>query len=492
MIKLKNNKSDINKLLNDVCGHSLDNNQRKIVVNDCQNTLVIAGAGSGKTLTIIGKIRYLIEHNNINSNEILCISFTNESTSSLKNKLKNYYNYNIDVFTFHKLALNIIKKGDQKYFIADSDYLEFFIDEYFIVNKELYPFICKFFEIKENNFSDKILESFKKLVCTFIHLYKSNYSDFNLYKKIFKKCNKREIIFFKIVYQIHELYNEELLSAYKIDFDDMIHLATKLVFKVKISNYKYVIIDEYQDTSYIRYLLIKNILKKTNAKLLAVGDDFQSIYRFAGCNINIFLNFTKLFKKAKILRINNTYRNPMELINIAGKFIMKNKKQLRKKIYSNIHLNDPIKIVYYDNKKDAFKKLILEIYNVCKEEIMVLGRNNNDIYTVIDSDFILNGSEILYINNRDIHLKYYTIHKSKGLESSNVIIINMEDKILGFPSKLEDSKLFRFVLNKKQYPYEEERRLFYVALTRTKNRVYLLTPKNNPSIFINELKKQKI
>ena len=89
-------------------------------------------------------------------------------------------------------------------------------------------------------------------------------------------------------------------------------------------------------------------------------------------------------------------------------------------------------------------------------------------------------------------MKYYTVHKSKGLESDNVIIINMEDKLLGFPSQIEDDKILRFVLNKKDYyPYEEERRLFYVALTRTKNEVYLLIPVNKKSIFVDEIKKVK-
>ena len=83
---------------------------------------------------------------------------------------------------------------------------------------------------------------------------------------------------------------------------------------------------------------------------------------------------------------------------------------------------------------------------------------------------------------------YLTIHKSKGLEEENVIMINLEDKLLGFPSKIEDSKLLRFVSkNKEKYPYSEERRLFYVSLTRTKNKVYLLTPLKNESIFVKEL-----
>ena len=273
----------------------------------------------------------------------------------------------------------------------------------------------------------------------------------------------------------------------------MLHLANKLVLKNGIKKkYKYIIIDEYQDTSYVKFNLIKNILEKTNAHLLAVGDDFQSIYRFTGCNLDIFVNFKKYFKDSTIMKIENTYRNSLELINITSKFILKNKKQIKKNLQSSKHLDKPIKYIYYNNKKEIFKKLIIDIYNKTKKEIMILGRNNKDINSVINDDFILSNNDLIFLKNKDIKMKYYTVHKSKGLESDNVIIINMEDKLLGFPSQIEDDKILGFVLNKKDYyPYEEERRIFYVALTRTKNEVYLLIPVNKKSIFVDEIKKVK-
>ena len=271
----------------------------------------------------------------------------------------------------------------------------------------------------------------------------------------------------------------------------MLHMAADYVKKYGPPiPYDYIIIDEYQDTSYSRFLLIASMLDKTQAHLLAVGDDFQSIYRFTGCNLNIFLKFRKYFDNGTILKIQNTYRSPMELIQIAGQFIMKNKKQMRKKLKSNIHLANPIQIAYYNNKKEIFKKLILKVYSENQSEIMILGRNNRDIRTVIDSDFYLDKNDLIYIKNKHIHMKYYTVHRSKGLECDNVIIINMEDNVLGFPSQLEENKILKYVLHQNNYyPYEEERRLFYVALTRTKNRVYLLVPNMRQSIFVKELQR---
>ena len=133
--------------------------------------------------------------------------------------------------------------------------------------------------------------------------------------------------------------------------------------------YKYIIVDEYQDTSYIRYLLLKEIINKTNAKIICVGDDYQSIYRFNGCDLNMFLNFKKYFGYTRILKINNTYRNSQELINVAGSFIMKNKKQLYKKLKSNKNIEYPIKVKYSND----LKKLLDIVINKYKK-ILVLGR----------------------------------------------------------------------------------------------------------------------
>jgi len=268
----------------------------------------------------------------------------------------------------------------------------------------------------------------------------------------------------------------------------MLIKETKIVKKTGIKRkYRYVIIDEYQDTSYIRFKLIKKILKYTSSSLLVVGDDFQSIYRFTGCNLSLFIDFKQYFENSKIMKIQNTYRNSQELITIAGDFVMKNKKQIHKNLKSKKHIDYPIQIIYYTNIKQAFLKLILEI----NSPILVLGRNNHDINLIFDKKhFKIENDNVVYLENPDLKIRYLTMHKSKGLEEENVIIINLEDKLLGFPNKIVDSKMLRFVSSSfDKFPYSEERRLFYVALTRTKNYTFLLVPKNNESKFVSELKR---
>ena len=413
---------------------------------------------------MIGKIKYLIEYEKIKSNEILCITFTNAAARSLEDKINNYYNYGIKVYTFHKLSLNII---NNKVNIANDNLLNYIVDEYFyIIDKKFKIKVKKILGLIDYPYSyilkSKELYSFKRLIVTFINLFKTNNYNLDYFLKIKKD---KDII--RIIIDIYLLYEEELKSTNSLDFNDMIVEATNKVKDKYISNIKYIIIDEYQDTSYIRYLLIRKIINKTGAKIICVGDDYQSIYRFTGCNLNMFINFKKYFNHSKILKISNTYRNSQELINIAGKFIQKNKRQIYKKLKSNKHIEKPIKIMYGNN----LDKLI---NRVKEKRILILGRNNFDIdkYNYIKKDSI----------------KYMTIHKSKGLEEDAVIIINLKDDILGIPNKIKDNKILNYVNKYKcEYPYDEERRLFYVALTRTRGNIYLLVDKNNPSMFVKEL-----
>ena len=489
-------------------GYYLDKNQEEIVLDNTKHLLVVAGAGSGKTLTILGKIGYLLKEKNINPDEILCISFTRKASISLEEKIKKEFNISVPVYTFHKLSLEILK--DNNYKIASSDTLDNIIHLFFYETVLNYKYqiilILKYFNKSKNTNYYKFLEEnekeitiLEKLLSTFIHLFKCNNYDISDFKIFFKKIKytfsykkyKKEKIFLLLALNIYLLYRNYLKENNEIDFDDMIINAT---IKVKENGYykniKYLIIDEYQDTSFIRFNLVKEILNSTNSNLMVVGDDFQSIYRFTGCDIDLFINFKKYFKDSKIMKIENTYRNSKELISVAGSFVMKNKKQIRKNLKSNKTLNKPIKIIYYSDIKKEFKKLIEEIYSKTNKEILILGRNNNDINLILDKDFKLDNDNLIYLKNSNIKLTYLTTHKAKGLESNNVIIINLSNNYLGFPSKIKEDDILRLVTkSKEKYPYSEERRLFYVALTRTKNYVYLLVPRNNPSIFIKELEK---
>lgn len=414
----------------------------------------------------------------------------------MKDKLSKYYNIEINIYTFHKLSLTLLKEHNINYDIAPPILLEDTIEYFFtniIPNNKIYKKSLK--TILGKQYNNKQLLNLKRLIKTFISLFKSNNYQLDYFLTILKRIkytlnikqyyiNKNIIL---LIINIYLEYEEKLKENNCIDFDDMINKCTEIIkTSNNIPKWKYIIVDEYQDTSLTKFYLLEALINKTNANFLAVGDDFQSIYRFTGCDLHIFLNFTKYFKESKIYKIVNTYRNPQELINIAGNFIMKNKRQLRKQLISSKHIKNPIIIYKTNNYIKTLKDILLTIN---EPDIFVLGRNNNDINKYIDNTYHKKDNEYTYNN---ITFKYLTIHRSKGLEANNIILINLEDNLLGFPSKIKDEKILKYVNNtKNHYPYEEERRLFYVALTRTKNRVYIISPLKNESIFIKEISKNK-
>ena len=436
------------------------NEKQLEAVKSLENTLVVAGAGSGKTFTIVNKIKFLLDNNIYKENELLIISFTNESVKDLKRKI----DYNLDIMTFHKLAITLINNPDMK--ISNEYYLKFIINEYFNSYGK--------YNKKQNKLIKRILQemdidNLKKLIFTFINLYKSNYNDINYLLNLYQKSHFINKIYFKIILEIYHIYNQEIESSNLYDFNDMIKIATNNINNNIIkTNYKYIIIDEFQDTSLNRFKLIDAIMKQNNAKIFVVGDDYQSIYRFSGCNLDIFLNFNKLVSNLNIINLDYNYRNPKEIIDVANSFIMKNKNQIKKETICLKNINKPIKICFYKNKRTAIEKILKYI----DTKYLILGRNNTDkdLFNVQDKPFL-------------------TIHKSKGLEEDNIILINLTNNNNSLPSKIKNHKIINKLIKTDYYPYEEERRLFYVALTRTRNNIYLLVPKSNYSIFIKELMK---
>jgi len=294
-----------------------------------------------------------------------------------------------------------------------------------------------------------------------------------------------------------------------------LHYSNKYINEIPINsklNFDYIIIDEYQDISKDRYELAKKTADKNNSKVFAVGDDWQSIYAFSGSRIDYIYRFNDYFKSSKMFRITNTYRNSQELIDTSGDFIMKNKSQISKTLISNKHILNPIKFVMFDSTNDiasndeddverfkgyqeykCLENLILEIHEENpNHSILVVGRTNKIVNNCFKCKSFKDdlGTKISFVGYEDINLEGMTIHKSKGLTFDEVIIIGLNNK---FPSSAHYDywlvSLFKNPVLKEMIPFAEERRLFYVALTRTKNNVYLLVDKNsqNRSPFIDEI-----
>ena len=399
------------------------NEKQLEAVKSLENTLVVAGAGSGKTFTIVNKIKYLLDNNIYKENELLIISFTNESVNDLKRKI----DYDLDILTFHKLAITLINNPDMK--ISNEYYLKYIINEYFNSYGK--------YNKKQNKLIKRILQemdidNLKKLIFTFINLYKSNYNDINYLLNLYQKSHFINKIYFKIILEIYHIYNQEIESSNLYDFNDMIKIATNNINNNIIkTNYKYIIIDEFQDTSLNRFKLIDAIMKQNNAKIFVVGDDYQSIYRFSGCNLDIFLNFNKLVSNLNIINLDYNYRNPKEIIDVANSFIMKNKKQIKKETICLKNINKPIKICFYKNKRTAIEKILKYI----DTKYLILGRNNKDkdLFNVQDKPFL-------------------TIHKSKGLEEDKQRKFRQKYRVEKLtPEEIKTISTEEFIKAKKEY-----------------------------------------
>lgn len=374
-------------------------------------------------------------------------------------------------------------------------------------SKEIYNAILK-------NAEDKYFNKFIQLICIFISRFKTNNfpsSKFEEWK--ISLTDERTKLFVTICQQCYLAYMTALKNTNSIDFEDMINNATnvldKMINKGDKLPYDYILIDEYQDISLQRFDLCEKLSKCSDAKIIAVGDDWQSIFKFSGAKIELFTKFEEIMGYANILKITNTYRNSQQLIDIAGNFVMSNDEQIKKKLKSNKSLENPIVLMSFDDsyEKNEYnegprKRMMNTIEKSLdlivkekgeKQKVLLIGRYGFEGYLLdqYTNNFIYHNGTLKSKKYPYLQITYLTAHSSKGLGYDNVIIMNAKDAVLGFPSKIVDDSVMKLVIkDNEQYEFAEERRLFYVALTRTKNKVYIITPKYKPSKFVLELKEQ--
>ena len=368
---------------------------------------------------------------------------------------------------------------------------------------------------EENRYIRKLLN----LICRFISNFKVNgYSAEEFERMYHSTQNVRSRLFLDICHDCYLEYDRWLKENHVVDFEDMINESARLLREVKEMkqklDFKYVIVDEYQDISRQRFDLTKALAEVTDAKIIAVGDDWQSIYAFSGSDITLFTKFAEKMGYAKLLKIVKTYRNSQEVIDIAGNFIQKNKEQIEKRLLSPKNIIDPVIIYTYDstykgrngNRRSganyamayAVEKVLGELIEYKKKEgktpgtISLLGRYAFDGDRLEKSglfEYVNRGNKIKSVRYPALDITFMTVHSSKGLGYDDVIIINGKNETYGFPSKIEDDPVLAFVIKgDRSIEYAEERRLFYVAMTRTKNRVFCIAPEQNPSEFLLEIK----
>lgn len=455
---------------------------------------------------------YIEQNNNYNYIEHFGIDKVNktnnhytkeELTNYLKNmRLKEKYHCDekiedLFIITYSKVL------GKRNYLSVLKDSL---IKKGYVLSKKDNNLV---YERLKDTSEDRYINNFvNRIVIPFISYFKrSNYKldDFKNIKTDNDLLNKQ----IKVISDIYLNYESKLREKNLIDFEDMINISYKVMPYIKEKNlgvdYKYIIIDEYQDVSMQRFNLTKRIEELFKSKIIAFGDDYQTIFGFSGSRIDLMTEFRNYLSDAKQIPIPNVYRNSQELIDVATKFINKNSKQIKKKLISNKRLINPIELYIYNdsnyintniNKSIILSNILDKIYlSNNKSNVLLLERYNNDIDTILNNNLFIrkNHENIIYKKHEDMKIDYLTIHKSKGLEYDNCILINAIDDKYGFPSKIEDEEIIKLLKPKieENIFYPEERRLFYVAMTRTKNKLYILVPKSKTSSFIREIESDK-
>ena len=524
-------------------GYSLDRQQIESIENDSQNTLVVAGAGTGKTTTIIGKIKWILNRwirDRRNIPRILVISFTHATRIELEKRILAEILSNDEIFkiyhpgvflmveTFHSLALKIVKEtrqtmraGPDKIRLTKLGFGDFL--------KQTRPDI-----------SEDTAEIYERLYYL-TRNYHIEYQDLRQFTNIKypnfwqKKKRLENLDTIRRLEELSQKYKTTLSSAGEVDFVGLLEEAIhNTLGAINANNLKllqefcfdFVIIDEYQDISPLEYSLIKKLRQMHGFRLFCVGDDWQTIYQFAGSEIDLILDFKKYWGETKVFKIEQTYRFPEWLAKLSGDFVMKNRSQLVKNI-RGINCLDPDQIIEINgpSERTDLNALFFFFLSLPKNaRIFLIGRYNFDIKRILHCEFLefkINTSElkISMPKRPDLDIRFYSAHKSKGLQADYVFIINCRDATLGFPSQVEEKDLITITKetflwkehNKKlgglergsllirawnsltttrECEFAEERRLFYVAMTRARKKVFFLTVQNKESPFILELREE--
>jgi DNA helicase-4 len=296
--------------------------------------------------------------------------------------------------------------------------------------------------------------------------------------------SERTNLFLELFWPIYHEWNQRLQDANAIDFEDMLVQASIEIENGKyVSPYDMILVDEFQDSSAARARLVNALVQNRGKYVLAVGDDWQSINRFAGADVSLMTRFNGIFGEGPTLLLSRTFRCSQIIADVATKFVIKNPEQIKKTVVAEVKgVGHPVTLIRSNNPQagvlEALKQISKDVSarNRTKGSVFILGRYRFNRDWVPDED----------IKNLDISFK--TIHGSKGLEADYVVVVNFEAGQHGFPSEIEDDPVLNLAMTEPEtFDYAEERRLLYVALTRAKEQVFLVTRQNKDSMFAVEL-----
>ena len=322
---------------------NLNENQKEAIINPDGPCLIVAGAGSGKTKVLTSRVVHIIKEKKAWPNQILCVTFTNKAAREMQNRISSFLNEKISSLpwlgTFHSVSAKLLRRHAEavglnaRFTIIDQE------DQIRLIKN-----ICK----AENIDIKKISPQF---VLSFINQWKN--------KGLLPKdvLIKKSLPLEKSILNVYKFYQERLKILNSCDFGDLILHCVNIfennsdILELYLNNFKYILVDEYQDSNFIQSKWL-NLLAKKNNNICCVGDDDQSIYSWRGAEIKNFLDFNKIYKKTKIIKLEQNYRSTQNILSAASGLISKNNDRLGKKLWTDSLDGELVKLTCYKNGRD--------------------------------------------------------------------------------------------------------------------------------------------
>ncbi|NVK40528.1 MAG: UvrD-helicase domain-containing protein [Oceanospirillaceae bacterium] len=488
--------------------------QRACIIDDDRN-LVLAGAGSGKTSTLIARTAYLVASGQSRPEEILLLAYGRDAAREMRERLQQRLGIDVTATTFHALGQRIISAADgQRPSISAlasegraldrwvAAQLESMLDDPQF-RRDLADY-CLHFRRPAVDLSGgdgreslrsllsqtRVLDSLGSLLAQALRRYRAAALDEGALESRIANSPAPEHAraTLKLLQPLLERYRRELAERGEIDFDDMIRRAREQLLVGRFrSPWRFILVDEFQDLSAPRAALIQALLGAVpDASLFAVGDDWQSIYRFGGSDLRLTTRFDECFAPASISALDRTFRFNDRIHAVASRFILRNPSQLPKTLETQTRSDAHAVTLIGHSRGDEDAVLLPLLADIAAARpqggrVLLLARHR---FRLPEGDRLA----VLARSCSPLQLEAQTCHAAKGREADVVILLGLDQGTWGFPQGQTEHPLLEALLAPSdRFEHAEERRLFYVALTRARARVYLLCDRVAPSVFAREL-----
>lgn len=479
----------------------LNRAQAQAVVNNEDSLLVLAGAGSGKTSVLVARVGWLLQRAEVAEEQILLLAFGRKAAQEMEQRLADRLSIDtLSVKTFHALALHIITQSSKK--IPKISTLESDTSARQQLLLTCWQQQCREkkamakgwrqwleeelqWEVPEGEYwqDEKLMARLAGRLDSWLTLIRMHGgSQAEMIASASEEIQPRFTRAIKLMAPLLKCWKTTLRTAGEVDFSGLIHQALNVLEKGRfISPWKHILVDEFQDISPQRAALLAALRQQnSHTSLYAVGDDWQAIYRFAGAQTVLTSEFVQHFSAGETCMLDTTYRFNTRIGEIANQWVQQNPWQQKKSLNSQVKGDKHSVNLLVDDKLESLLDK-LSGYALPEQRILILARYRFLRPACLDNA----GTRWPKLN-----IDFMTIHASKGQEADYVIVLGLQAGKDGFPAQTRESVFEQVLLPQAEdFPDAEERRLLYVALSRARQRVWLLFNKQQPSSFVEGLKR---